>query len=413
METYQASDPEKATIRWTLHGNNASDFSISSSGILTFNEPPDFENSTGNYNVTVRASDGGKHDEVEVTVTVDNVDEPGEITISNLQPQEAQPVTATLTDPDGAISGELWQWARGTNSSGPWTNITDTDANYTPTKEDAGKWLRVTARYTDPDGAGKTAEKVSENAVRGIPYNNLDPDFQDAEGNPAETAERSIAENSKANTPVGDPVAATDIGENDRQEALAYTLSGSDDDAKFDIDRRTGQIKTKTTLNYDSDARTEDNCANQHKCVVTVKATDPSGETDTITVNISVTNVDEAPVFDGDPDTVGIQAPPTVLRVEENQPTIPDLNATDDQAPTYSAKDPENDDATVELTLAGTDADHFAIDATTGVLSFKVGQDYEAPGDSGGNRGVQRYGASNGRGAQHLFRERGSDFDQR
>ena len=38
LGTYQASDPERATIVWTLEEADASAFSISSGGVLTFNE---------------------------------------------------------------------------------------------------------------------------------------------------------------------------------------------------------------------------------------------------------------------------------------------------------------------------------------------------------------------------------------
>ena len=399
VDTYQATDPERATIVWTLEGDDAEDFSISSGGVLTFSERPDFEASGGDpvYNVTVRASDGGTlSDTIDVTITVTNVDEPGEITLSTLQPQENEEVTATTTDPDEVTGGSItWRWARSTSRSGPWTVITGTatsnnpvgrSANYTPIKDDVGKWLRVTARYTDGHGRGKAAQVVSANAVRRIPYVNKVPVFQNAEETPVVSTSRSIAENSKVNTSVGDPVAATDIGENDRQEALTYTLSGNNDDGKFDIDRRTGQIKTKVILNYDSDSGAADNCADKNACVVTVTATDPSGFLAPITVNIGVTNVDEAPVFDGDANTPGFQDPLRVLRVEENKTEIDaNLIENDVQDPTYRAVDPENPNAMVELTLAGADADHFAI-GTDGVLSFREVQDYEDPADSGGNR---------------------------
>ena len=60
---------------------------------------------------------------------------------------------------------------------------------------------------------------------------------------------------------------------------------------------------------------------------------------------ITITDVDEAPVFDDRDDTTqGVQAPPTVLRVAENETEIDaDLTeaATGVQLPTYTATDPE------------------------------------------------------------------------
>ena len=96
LGTYQASDPERATIVWSLGGTDDSAFAISSGGVLTFQSQPDYESAAdigGNneYNVTVQASDGGTMiDMLEVTVRVTNVDEPGAITLSPLQPQHKE-----------------------------------------------------------------------------------------------------------------------------------------------------------------------------------------------------------------------------------------------------------------------------------------------------------------------------------
>ena len=109
MATYTAVDPEGADIVWSVTGDDAGDFSIEN-GVLMFKSPPNFEAPTGGagdnsttYSVTVVASDGGTlMDTQEVTVNVTNVDEPGMITLSSLQPQAGVELTATLTDPDGA-----------------------------------------------------------------------------------------------------------------------------------------------------------------------------------------------------------------------------------------------------------------------------------------------------------------------
>ena len=43
VATYSATGPESAKASWTLSGDDAGDFSISSSGELTFRSGPDFE----------------------------------------------------------------------------------------------------------------------------------------------------------------------------------------------------------------------------------------------------------------------------------------------------------------------------------------------------------------------------------
>ena len=61
----------------------------------------DYETGTRTYSVTVTATDpAGLDDTIEVTITVNNVDEPGTVTLSSLQPIEETPLTATLDDPD-------------------------------------------------------------------------------------------------------------------------------------------------------------------------------------------------------------------------------------------------------------------------------------------------------------------------
>ena len=44
VATYSATDPESATITWSLEGDDAADFEISTGGVLTFGSPPDYEN---------------------------------------------------------------------------------------------------------------------------------------------------------------------------------------------------------------------------------------------------------------------------------------------------------------------------------------------------------------------------------
>ena len=214
---------------------------------------------------------------------------------------------------------------------------------------------------------------MSANAVQAKSYSNADPDFQDAEGEAITSTTRSVAESAAPGDPVGAPVTAVDIGSNGRQEVLTYSV---DDDAdpvtpftKFTIDAATGQIKVGagTTLDFDAGTKTYS---------VVVTATDPEDATDTITVTIAVTNVEEPPrITDGDV---------TISYAEstEDTPNTADVG-------TYTATDDEdvNDKpAPKALTwsLSGADADDFCITAA-GVLQFVNPPDYEAPTDTGGN----------------------------
>ena len=86
-------------------------------GELTFKAKPDYENPTDTnkdnvYEVTVRAADAdGYIGTMDVKVSVINKNEDGTVTLSKTQPRVGIAVTASVTDPDGSISGLTWQWS--------------------------------------------------------------------------------------------------------------------------------------------------------------------------------------------------------------------------------------------------------------------------------------------------------------
>ena len=82
---FSAVDPEGAGITgWSLSGTDGGDFTISENGELTFRNTPNYEspadsNRDNEYLVSVRASDGRYYGYFNVTVTVEDVNEPPEI----------------------------------------------------------------------------------------------------------------------------------------------------------------------------------------------------------------------------------------------------------------------------------------------------------------------------------------------
>ena len=75
-------------------------------------------------------------------------------------------LTATLTDPDGGVTGTTWRWSSASTADGTYTDITGAmSASYTPVAGDVGDYLKAKASYTDNHGADKSAEQVSDNAV--------------------------------------------------------------------------------------------------------------------------------------------------------------------------------------------------------------------------------------------------------
>ena len=122
----------------------------------------------------------------------------------------------------------------------------------------------------------------------------------------ADTAARSVAENTAAGQNVGAALTATDA------DTLTYTLEGTDA-ASFDIVSGSGQIQTRTGVTYNHEAKST--------YTVVVKADDGNGGTDTVTVTIAVTDVDEPPGRPAAPTVSATAGSTTSLDVTWTAPT--------------------------------------------------------------------------------------------
>ena len=340
----------------TEEGQDGDLFKISANGVLEFKNKPDFENPAddggGNeYKVVVQASDGGTMNWFKLTVNVMDVEEEGSVKLSPgiageqpvlqagatlLQPQVGVGITAhSLTDPDGvsedARTDATYQWYRTSSRTAMGTEIEDEDeeaATYTPRATagdtDVGSYLRVVATYRDGRGRNKTATAVSDYVTIGRISDNTPPVF------PRETTTRATLEGMPKGTAIGNPVTATD---RDSGEMLTYWLSEHVDDAMFDINPRTGQLKVENELDLEGTMAGTDRCATANQCSVMVSVADSSGTaagTATIIVAITVTNVDEKPTtFTG------------ATTIEHVEGTTELMSSGDNPAPvTYTAADP-------------------------------------------------------------------------
>ena len=353
---YTATDPEGAAVSLNLSSGGA-DFTLASNGVLTFNESPDYEDRS-NYTATVRVVAGSHTVTRTVTVNIQNVEEPGTVSLSTVQPQEGTSLTATLEDDDGP-TGTTWRWYRTSSRAGTGTAITTaTSSSYTPVDDDVGSYLRVVASYDDGYGDDETASAVSANQVQEEPPTPEAPVFS---GNGDYS--RTIRENMQAGTNLGAPVTATDAN-NDR---ITYSIPASDN---FEIVDSTGQLRTKARLDHEHE--------DEHS--ITVTATDPGGLTDTVSVTITVEDADETPEVSG----------PTTVDVDEG---------ASGNVATYTATDPDNTGVSLELT--GSDRGDFTLSGS-GALTFNGLPDFEtksqyrvtieareqSPGTSVGRRAV-------------------------
>ena len=164
-----ANDPEDsggdtADPTWMLSGADRSKFDITD-GMLTFmtDFTPNYEmpadaDMDNTYEVTVVATVGGMSGTRDVKVMVTNVEEAGTVTLNRTQPRAGVSVMATLTDPDGSISGLTWQWYRGNNIMAdalPQTECADDAPTtvsskapcQTPTHRQTATWARPWRRW--------------------------------------------------------------------------------------------------------------------------------------------------------------------------------------------------------------------------------------------------------------------------
>ena len=370
-----ATDEDGDTLTYRLGGVDAGSFTVvGTSGQLQTRAPLDYETQNA-YSVAILVSDGkGGTDTIGVAIRVADEDEavtdedPVPVVESIVIPPVNEtpkthapvfgdskttrsiaentpagvnigsPVSATDTDGDTLIyslGGVDAASFRVVSTSGQLKTHAPLDYEkknayvVTVTVSDGGRTdtIIVTITITDVDETPKTRAPVFAN----------------------DSTTRSIAENTPAGVNIGSPVTATDAD----GDTLTYSLSGTDR-ASFKIVSTSGQLKTHAPLDYEK----------KKAYVVTVTVSD-GGRTDTISVAITITDVDEtvkthAPVFAGDRVTRFV-AENTPADVKIGHP----VSATD------------ADDDTLTYSLGGTDAVSFSIVSSSGQLKTHAPLDYE------------------------------------
>ena len=193
-EPVEAIDPDQEdTLAYSLAGIDQNHFSIDrSSGQIKVRSALDFE-TRQQYTVDVQVTDGlnaaGDTDStsdatITVTIDVENLDEPGSLSLPDTAKPPRDTVTITVptpTDEDGDVTEVTWQWSKSSFSLTGFVNIPQaqgTSASYTPTIEDIDHYLRVRANYTDPQGPDKTVSATTSSTVGESP--NQAPAFTDA-----------------------------------------------------------------------------------------------------------------------------------------------------------------------------------------------------------------------------------------
>ena len=373
-DTFAVTDEDgsvDASYAYSVSGADGDVLAFNGNGVLRFREEHeiDYEKRSA-YSITIEARSGEGLRRLtatlDVTIAVVDGEDPGQVSLSQREPQAGNEGYATVSDPDGGVRVSRWVWERsdritvtggGTPSAecrddpgtpgivvvGGWTPIDGASSPvYTVREADLDRCLRATATYTDdvedpPGASDEQATGVTEAPVQSSNPANTAPHFPDL----IHRASRKVAENTEPRQDIGMPVSAHD----DDDELLIYTLGGADA-ASFDISRNNGQIKTRAALDYEA----------RRVYVVEVTATDPSGASDSIPVTISVTDRDEPAQITG-----------------TGAMDFPENGASPVAA--FSAHD--QDGSAVRWSLGGRDEDLFSI--SRGVLRFRRRPNYEEP----------------------------------
>ena len=335
-----------------MSGADREDFTLSSGGVLTFNEVPNFEEPTDSnrdnrYQVTIEAQeqgDGASVGRLNVAIRVTNVDEPGVVETNVEEPRVGQTVRLNVEDEDGGVNVTEWKWERG-ESSGPcgtvdsptvttWETISGArSSSYTPTAADQGHCIRATAFYNDRAGTGRTEQFLTPISVEIGPFFTQDPPTYRVRENTAE----------------GRDIGQVQARHSNSGEALIYRLSGAD--ASYFTFDNDAQLKISATpLDYETQPGKE--------AIVEITAEDNNGQTAIITVTVTVidecASAGEPPCAPGTP---GVSSESdTSLRVTWSIPKTP--SGTSITGYDLQYRESDSGATWIPQSVAGTDRSH-------------------------------------------------------
>ena len=371
-----ANDPDGDDLTYSLTGTYAASFSIdSSTGQISTGDPLDHE-TMDTYHLAVSVRDGkdidGNSDTVEddsigVTINVNDVNEapvfaedaPTTLNVVENTPADeniGEPITATDQDNGDTVTYDL------DDNDGAAFEI-DTNTGQIKTKASLMDESQGTYNVTVTASDDNNNEATHEVTITVIDANDP-PVFSDVIPEGETSITRSVVENTVAGQPVGEPVAATD----EENDTLTYSLDDQGG-TNFDIDETSGQIKTKTVFDYETDTKSYSVTVSVHDGKdINGNAEDPPEEDANIEVTINVTDVNEGPHFRG-------QCPHNAGGCGEHRQQTPISSAAPTRPLTRIRP-------TIPLTysLGGTDAASFDIDTATGQLKTKAALDHEDKG---------------------------------
>jgi VCBS repeat-containing protein len=290
-------------------------------------------NGSDTISYTIIDNNGGTAS-ATVTLTVTAVNDIPVAGVDNINTNEDTLVNIDVLANDSDIDGDTLTITAATATSGSVTIDSGISLTYTPNVNFSGT---DNINYTVSDGNGGNVSSTVTVTVNQI---------NDAPVFPATGF--SVAENS---TTVGNVLATDADG-----DSLTYAKRGGVDVELFSIDAATGALSFNAAPDYETPGDT--NTDNVY--ALTLSANDGEGATVSTAVTVTVTNINDAPVF-----------PATGFSVAENSTTVGNVLATD-----------ADGDSLTYAKSGGVDVELFSIDAVTGALSFITAPNFEALGSA-------------------------------
>ena len=369
-ESYFASDPEgtSTTFTWSLSGTDRGDFNINLDGELTFRNTPNYENPADSgrnneYLVAVVATDEeGLRGSLDVTVTVNDVNEPPTITgdDSESYPENSTRSVASYraTDPEGRdITWLLSGTDQGDfdiSASGVLTFQSSPDFE-NPVDADGDNDYLVTVQARD-DGFNTASLEVVVTVTNST----------GTEEPTITTTSRPVLTYQENGTGTVYTFRATDP----QRGTITWTLEG-DDRGDFTITSDSsgrGVLAFTSTPDFENPADQDGDNVYE----ITVVATDEQGLTDSFDVTIIVTNHHES-------------LEPAITTGPSSGLTYQQLNYQENRTATvytYSARNYGS--GSLSWSLSGTDTGDFTIASDSsgrGLLTFDSAPDFESPAD--------------------------------
>ena len=355
----QASDPEQASLTYSISGIDAAHFTIDpANGDLSFNQAPDYESPSDSgadntYDLTIATTDGANQAQQSLAISVNNLND-------NQPTFDLSSNSFTVPENSTAVTTIAASDADGDDLSFALITSTDSD-HFTLDPASGALAFNQAANYEDPqdantdntyqlelsvaDGSHTTSQAIT---VAVADLNDEAPQFTSATTEAIDYSDIVLGATVYTAT-------STDADANDQ---IAYTLGGADQQ-HFALDSSSGALAFSElpSLVNPKDANTD----NTYE--LTITATDLGANSTDLALSISVIDTGSAPTF--------AQASASVSVDENTISTIYTAQATDADT---------NDQITYSLT--GADAEHFTIDPSSGDLSFNQAPDHEQPTDS-------------------------------